>query len=176
MVIKTRARKMKQNKSFAKTVRDLELHKEITYEWLDLFRNLSTWLIKNCVRNRIPLPEKSRLVSSHENAGLILDKLEQDNMPSSLKEYVHSMDEFEIIRGIVNDLMLSFRSQLLWFFHCCDKNKIEIKDLDNILLMMNQSDKVRDRIEKLLPDENLQSKKKDKTDGDLTTPKIRILI
>jgi hypothetical protein len=152
-----RKRKMKTYRNFEQDISDLELQKQITYEWLDLFRNLSAWLIKNCIRNRIPLPEKSRLVSSHEKAGLVLGKLEQDNMmPSSLKEYAHSLNEFEIIRGIVIGLMLSFKSQLLWFFHCCDKNRIKVQDLDGLLAMVSQSDRIRDRLEKLLSDESIQ--------------------
>jgi hypothetical protein len=160
----------KSNRNFGKVIRDIEIQKQITYEWLDLFRTLSGWLIKKSNENRIPVPTNNNLLSSYKDASIFLDKLEKINYSeSSFKGYMYSINDFEYIREIVHNLMYSFKLHLLWFLHCCDNNHIDI-NLNYISDSINQSQRTILKLQKQLTDESLQLDRKAKTDGDLTEP------
>jgi hypothetical protein len=82
---------------------------------------------------------------------------------------MYSINDFKNTREIVHNLIYSFKLQLLWFLHCCDKNCIDI-NLNYISDSINQSKRTIFKLQKQLTDESLQLDKKAKTDGDLTEP------
>jgi hypothetical protein len=169
----------KKKLTIQRLVKEAETDKILSIEWIDLFRSLSKWLIQKCKSNRIPFPNDNNLESFCQKASIILDNHQKNILQSSaLPDYYNNLqNEITILHNLIYDLMFSFKSQLLWFFHCCDKNHIEIENLVYLLTLMNQSEKIRDNLEnQLLADESLQSDKKAKTDGDFTEPLTVILI
>lgn len=156
-----KVRQMKQGESLPKLIRDIEIQKEITYEWLDLFRTLSSLLIKYYRKYNISFSTDNTLLTLYEQAGIILSDYEVNNISSSIKEYMASLNEFESVRTLVRNLMISFKLELRWFLSYYDKNHIENESLDYISDLMTRSQKAIQRLEKHLSDENLHDNEND---------------
>ena len=145
-----KVRQMKQGESLPKLIRDIEIQKEITYEWLDLFRTLSSLLIKYYRKYNISFSTDNTLLTLYEQAGIILSDYEVNNISSSIKEYMASLNEFESVRTLVRNLMISFKLELRWFLSYYDKNHIENESLDLYIRFDDSVTKGHTKIRKTL--------------------------
>jgi hypothetical protein len=152
----------KNQDEIQRLIDEAETQKILSFEWIYLFRSLSSWLIENCNKNKIPFPINNDLRLSYQKASRVLDRREGEtnNISSntiSLQYYKKLEDEVTELHMLIFELMFSFKSQLLWFFHCCNTNHIKTQSLDYVSSLINRSDKIRHRLERQLISSNESS-------------------
>jgi hypothetical protein len=165
-------------------VNEAETQKTLSFESIYLFSLLSRWLIENCDKNKIPFSINNDLRLFYQKASSVLDRQEEEtnyisSVTTSSQYYKKLENEVTELHMLIFELMFSFKSQLLWFLHCCDTNHIKIENLDYVSSLINQSERIRHRLERQLLSSNKSTPTRNQHDfkhgDDSTEPNFLLL-